>query len=76
MRPNRHRGGRALRIFFAVLLGVLALGALLAFLAFAVVLIAVRDPGERGAAVTLMVASVAVLAAAGCGLRRLLRRAG
>jgi uncharacterized membrane protein YqjE len=74
---DRRRPGvrPAVRILFAVLLGVLALAALLAFLAFLVVLISVRDPGERGAAVALMVACFAVLAAAGWGLRRLLRRA-
>ncbi len=59
-----------LRLLGRLACAALALLAALAFAAFGVVLIAVRDAGERGAAVALMVISLALLAAAVTGLRR------
>jgi uncharacterized membrane protein len=53
-----------------VLLAIVAVGS---FAAFGIVLIAVDDSGEKGAAVALMVLSLAVLAAAVLGFRRLER---
>jgi hypothetical protein len=50
---------------------VVALLATGSFLAFGVVLIAVRDAGERGAAVALMVLSLFALAGALVAFRRL-----
>ena len=54
-----------------LLLALLATGS---FLAFGIVLIAVRDSGERGAAVALMALSLAVVAGALAAFRRLRRR--
>jgi hypothetical protein len=64
----------ALRLLARLACIALAIFAVLAFCAFGVVLIAVRDGGERGAAVALMVASLVTLAGAVAGLRRLRRR--
>ena len=63
----------ALRLLGLLACGALALLAVFSFFAFGIVLIAVRDPGERGAAVALMVASLLVLAGAVAGWRRLRR---
>jgi hypothetical protein len=62
-----------LRLLGRLVCAALALLAVLAFVAFGVVLIAVRDPGERGAAVALMAISLALLAGAVTGLRSLRR---
>jgi hypothetical protein len=59
---------RLLARLACVLLALLATGS---FLAFAIVLIAVRDSGEQGAAVTLMALSLLVVAGAVAGFRRL-----
>jgi hypothetical protein len=59
---------RLLARLACLLLALLAMGS---FLAFAIVLIAVRDAGERGAAVALMVLSLAVVAAALLAFHRL-----
>ena len=61
---------RVLARFLCLLLAFLATGS---FLAFGVVLIAVRDSGERGAAIALMVISLALLAGALAGFRWLRR---
>ncbi len=62
---------RLLARLLCLLLAFLAAGSLLAF---GIVLIAVRDASEKGAAVTLMVLSLAVLAGALVAFRRLRRR--
>jgi hypothetical protein len=53
-----------LRLLGRLACAALALLAALAFAAFGVVLIAVRDTSERGVAVTLMVISLALLGGA------------
>jgi hypothetical protein len=64
---------RLLARLACLLLALLAIGS---FLAFGIVLIAVRDAGEQGAAIALMVLSLAVLAGALAGFRRLRRHDG
>ena len=64
----------ALRLLARLACAALAIFSVLAFAAFGVVLIAVRDSGERGAAIALMVASLVTLAGAVAGLRRTRRR--
>ena len=59
---------RLLARLACLLLALLATGS---FLAFGIVLIAVRDTGEQGAAVALMVLSLLVVAGAIAGFRRL-----
>jgi hypothetical protein len=61
----------ALRLLARILCLLLALFAVGSFLAFGIVLIAVRDAGERGAAIFLMVLSLLVLIGAVAGFRRL-----
>jgi uncharacterized membrane protein len=61
----------ALRFIGRVACGLLALFSLGSSAAFGIVLIAVNDPGEKGAAVALVVLSLAVLAGAVAGFRRL-----
>jgi hypothetical protein len=62
-----------LRLLGRLACGGLAVFSVPAFAAFGIVLIAVRDAGERGAAVSLIAISLALLAGALTGLRRLRR---
>jgi hypothetical protein len=62
-----------LRLLGRVACAALAFFSVRAFAAFGVVLIAVRDAGERGAAVSLMVISLALLAGCSNGTARLRR---
>ncbi len=60
-----------MRLLGRILCVLLALFALGSFFAFTIVLIAVRDGSEQGAAITLMVLSLLVLAGAVVGFRHL-----